>query len=199
MPNAGPHLRAVFHHQGGGQGNRPRPRHRLRHRPAPRRVRPRVLRGRSGTHVSRLLPGHTARDQTRAPRRPKPIRGGSRRSLMLKITPAFAQLAFETLAILAIKTCGCDGEQALHAFKRVGCKSICCCWMCAAENDRPWVYACIQPSDLTCRYFSRPGTARISLRCKKSREGLPMLQKPYSPRDLARKNPGVARPAPHFN
>ena len=59
-----PHLRALLHDQGGGQGHRPRARHRLRHRQAERRV-------------------HLGRQRARARARPSTIylpacRGGAR-------------------------------------------------------------------------------------------------------------------------
>ena len=51
----GPHLRALLHHQGAGQGHRPRARDRLRHRRAGGRKGHHRLRGRAGNDLLDLL------------------------------------------------------------------------------------------------------------------------------------------------
>ena len=63
-----PHLRALLHDQGGGQGRRARPRGRLRHRERPPRDDRRRVRAGAGHHLHRPPAGATAA-------RPRPGRG----------------------------------------------------------------------------------------------------------------------------
>ena len=64
----GAHLRALLHHQGGGQGHRAGPGHRVRDRQAERRQHQRRQRARPGHHVPDLLPAGRGRGRRAAPR-----------------------------------------------------------------------------------------------------------------------------------
>src|SRR5205823_2353559 len=68
----GPPVRAVLHHQGKGQGHRPRARHGVRHREAERRIHLGVQLARRGNHVQDLSPAR--RRGGRAGERPRRAR-----------------------------------------------------------------------------------------------------------------------------
>ena len=74
--DAGPHLRAVLHDQGAGQGHRPRAGHGLRHRQAEQRLHQRLQRAGTGNDVHDL--SAPARGQGRADAAGRP--GGTGRS-----------------------------------------------------------------------------------------------------------------------
>ncbi|MGA8144259.1 MAG: response regulator [Candidatus Acidiferrales bacterium] len=120
----------------------------------------------------------------------QPVRGGLETILIAEDHAALRELAFETLTNLGYTVIlAADGEQALHEFvSRQDQIDLLVLDVVLPKFSGPHVYAriCeIKPGVPTI--FATGYSADIAALQIAQQQGLPMLQKPYSPRNLARK------------
>ena len=120
----------------------------------------------------------------------QPVRGGVETILVVEDHPGLRELAFETLTNLGYKVIlASDGEQALHEFEsRRDQIDLLLLDVVLPKLSGPHIYTriCeIKPDVLVI--FATGYSADIASLQKAQQKGLPMLQKPYSPRNLARK------------
>jgi PAS domain S-box-containing protein len=119
-----------------------------------------------------------------------PINGGSETLLVAEDHEGLRQLAQETLVGLGyIVVLAADGEQALQEFRSHRDRiDLALLDVVLPKLSGPEVYARIheEKPDLPV-VFATGYNPDIALLQKVQQQGLPVLQKPYSPRDLARK------------
>ena len=120
----------------------------------------------------------------------KPVDGGSETILVAEDHEGLRQLAYETLANLGYSVLlAADGEGALEEFRAHRDKiNLALLDVVLPKLSGPEIYARIsaEKPDLPV-VFATGYSPDIALLQKVQEKGLPVLQKPYSPRDLARK------------
>jgi two-component system cell cycle sensor histidine kinase/response regulator CckA len=120
----------------------------------------------------------------------QPVRGGVETILVVEDHPGLRELAFETLTNLGYKVIlASDGEQGLHEFEsRPDQINLLLLDVVLPKLSGPHIYSriCeIKPDVLVI--FATGYSADMASLQKELQKGLPILQKPYSPRNLARK------------
>ena len=109
---------------------------------------------------------------------------------MVEDHPGLRELAFETLTNLGYKVIlASDGEQALHEFEtRRDQIDLLLLDVVLPKLSGPQIYSriCEIKPDVSV-IFATGYSADIASLQKAQQKGLPVLQKPYSPRNLARK------------
>jgi two-component system cell cycle sensor histidine kinase/response regulator CckA len=120
----------------------------------------------------------------------RPSRGGSETLLVAEDHEGLRQLAFETLTQLGYKVVlASDGEQAVTAFKtHLDLIDLALLDVVMPKMSGPEVYAriCAERADVPV-IFATGYSADIDLLHKVQQQGLPVIQKPYTLRNLARK------------
>jgi CheY-like chemotaxis protein len=121
---------------------------------------------------------------------PQPVRGGTETLLVAEDHEGLRQLAIETLSGLGYEVIvATDGEQALAEFQR-NCSRISLILLDVVmpKLSGPEVYEriCAHAPGFPV-VFATGYSADIAMLQKAQAKGLPILQKPYAPRDLARK------------
>jgi CheY-like chemotaxis protein len=120
----------------------------------------------------------------------RPVRGGTETILVAEDHEGLREIARETLATLGYKVLiVTDGEQALREFQtRGGEIDLALLDVVLPKLSGPEVYAriCAETREVPV-VFATGYSAEMSQLHDVQRQGLPILQKPYSPRDLARK------------
>jgi two-component system cell cycle sensor histidine kinase/response regulator CckA len=120
----------------------------------------------------------------------QPVRRGSETLLVAEDHDGLRQLAFETLTNLGYRVLlAADGEQALREFQEHRNQiDLALLDIVLPKLSGPEVYAriCEEKPDVPV-IFATGYTADIDRLQEMKIRGLPVLQKPYSPRDLARK------------
>jgi DNA-binding response OmpR family regulator len=119
----------------------------------------------------------------------QPVRGGVETILVVEGHPNLRELAFETLTNLGYNVIlACDGEQGLHEFEsRRDQINLLLLDVVLPKLSGPHIYSriCeIKPDVLVI--FATSYSADMASLQKELQKGLPILQKPYSPRNLAR-------------
>jgi len=119
-----------------------------------------------------------------------PVRGGDETILVAEDHEGLREIAREALATQGYQVVlACDGEQAVRAFaSQPGRIDLVLLDVVLPKMNGPEAYARISNirPDVPL-IFATGYSADIDLLRKARLEGLPVLQKPYSPRDLARK------------
>jgi two-component system, cell cycle sensor histidine kinase and response regulator CckA len=120
----------------------------------------------------------------------RPVRGGVETILVVEDHPGLRELAFETLTNLGYKVIlASDGEQGLHEFEsRRDQIDLLLLDVVLPKLSGPHIYSriCeIKPDVLVI--FATGYSADMASLQNELQKGLPILQKPYSPRNLARK------------
>jgi len=119
----------------------------------------------------------------------KPVRGGNETLLLAEDHEGLRHLAVETLSSLGYDVVvACDGEQAMAEFQRNRSRiSLIVLDVVMPKLSGPEVYEriCAEAPNFPA-VFATGYSADISLLKKVQANGLPILQKPYAPRDLAR-------------
>ncbi len=119
----------------------------------------------------------------------KPVRGGNETLLLAEDHEGLRHLAVETLSGLGYEVLvACDGEQALAEFQRHRSRiSLILLDVVMPKLSGPEVYerVCSEAPNFPV-VFATGYSADMSLLKKAQANGLPILQKPYAPRDLAR-------------
>jgi PAS domain S-box-containing protein len=120
---------------------------------------------------------------------PQPVRGGTETLLVAEDHEGLRQLAIETLSGLGYEVIvATDGEQALAEFQR-NCSRISLILLDVVmpKLSGPEVYEriCADAPGFPV-VFATGYSADIAMLQKAQAKGLPILQKPYAPRDLAR-------------
>jgi two-component system cell cycle sensor histidine kinase/response regulator CckA len=119
-----------------------------------------------------------------------PVRGGSETILVAEDHEGLSQLALETLTALGYQVMlASDGEQAVSDFAANRHRiSLVVLDVVLPKLSGPEIYERIREyrPDMPV-IFATGYSPEIAQLQKAQREGLPILQKPYSPRDLARK------------
>ncbi len=120
----------------------------------------------------------------------QPVRGGTETLLIAEDHEGLRHLAVETLSALGYEVIVTnDGEQALAEFQRNRSRiSLCLLDVVMPKLSGPEVYEriCADSPNFPV-VFATGYSADIALLQKAQAKGLPILQKPYAPRDLARK------------
>jgi two-component system cell cycle sensor histidine kinase/response regulator CckA len=120
----------------------------------------------------------------------KPVNGGSETLLVVEDHEGLRQLAYETLVNLGYKVLlASDGEKAMQEFRAHRDEiDLAVLDVVLPKLSGPEIYAriCEEKPDLPV-VFATGYSPDIALLQKAQEKGLPLLQKPYSPRDLARK------------
>lgn len=118
----------------------------------------------------------------------RPIRGGTETLLVAEDHDGLRQIALETLTNLGYHVViAADGEQAVQEFQtHRDCIDLAVLDVVLPKLSGPEVYArlCRERPDLPA-IFATGYSPDIALLQKVQKKGLPVLQKPYSPRDLA--------------
>jgi CheY-like chemotaxis protein len=120
----------------------------------------------------------------------QPVRGGTETLLLAEDHEGLRQLAIETLSGLGYEVLvTTDGEQALAEFERHRDRiSLVILDVVMPKLSGPEVYERItQQAPEFPVVFATGYSADIALLQRAQAKGLPILQKPYAPRDLARK------------
>jgi two-component system, cell cycle sensor histidine kinase and response regulator CckA len=121
---------------------------------------------------------------------PQPIRGGTETLLIAEDHEGLRHLAVETLSGLGYEVLVAkDGEQALAEFQRHRSRiSLILLDVVMPRLSGPEVYEriCADSPGFPV-VFATGYSADIALLQKAQAKGLPILQKPYAPRDLARR------------
>lgn len=121
---------------------------------------------------------------------PRPVRGGTETILVAEDHEGLREIARETLATLGYKVLlVTDGEQALRELQARGAQiDLALLDVVLPKLSGPEVYAriCGDHRELPV-IFATGYSAEMSQLHDIQRHGLPILQKPYAPRDLARK------------
>ena len=129
-------------------------------------------------------------DASRAAQVPQPVRGGKETILIAEDHEGLLHLAVETLAGLGYEVItASDGEQALAEFQRNRSRiHLILLDVVMPKLSGPEVYGriCAETPGLPV-VFATGYSADMSLLKKAQANGLPVLQKPYAPHDLARK------------
>ncbi|HTZ74547.1 MAG TPA: response regulator [Candidatus Aquilonibacter sp.] len=128
-------------------------------------------------------------DASRVAQAAKPVRGGSETLLVAEDHEGLRHLAVETLSGLGYEVLvACDGEQALAEFERNRSRiGLILLDVVMPKLSGPEVYERICADNPNFPVVFATGySADISLLKKAQANGLPILQKPYAPRDLAR-------------
>ena len=120
----------------------------------------------------------------------KPVAGGSEVLLVVEDHEGLRQLAQETLENLGYRVLlASDGEQAIHEFRAHRNQvDLALLDVVLPKLNGPEVYAriCAERPDLPV-VFATGYSSDVAALQRVQEKGLPVLQKPYSPRDLARK------------
>ncbi|MGA8308172.1 MAG: ATP-binding protein, partial [Candidatus Acidiferrales bacterium] len=120
----------------------------------------------------------------------RPVRGGVETILVVEDHPGLRELAFETLTNLGYKVIlASDGEQGLHEFEtRRDQIDLLLLDVVLPKLSGPHIYSriCESKPDVLVIFATGYSADMASLQ-KELQKGLPILQKPYSPRNLARK------------
>jgi CheY-like chemotaxis protein len=120
----------------------------------------------------------------------RPARGGSETVLVAEDHDGLRQIACETLTNLGYRVVlASDGEQALHELTDPGNRiDLALLDVVLPKLNGPEVYAriCMEHKDLPVIFATGYGSD-IGLLDKVQQQGLPVIQKPYSARDLAHK------------
>jgi two-component system cell cycle sensor histidine kinase/response regulator CckA len=128
-------------------------------------------------------------DSAHAREAAKPVRGGNETVLLAEDHEGLRHLAVETLSGLGYEVLvACDGEQALNEFQRNRSRiSLILLDVVMPKLSGPEVYerVCADAPNFPV-VFATGYSADMSLLKKAQANGLPILQKPYAPRDLAR-------------
>ena len=129
-------------------------------------------------------------DASQSTQAPQPIRGGNETVLIAEDHEGLRHLAIETLAGLGYDVITAnDGEQALAEFQRNRSRiNLILLDVVMPKVSGPEVYEriCAEAPGFPV-VFATGYSADMSLLKKAQANGLPVLQKPYAPRDLARK------------
>jgi len=124
------------------------------------------------------------------PEDPGPVRGGSETILVAEDHEGLSQLALETLTALGYQVMlASDGEQAVSDFASNRHRiALVVLDVVLPKLSGPEIYERIREyrPDMPV-IFATGYSPEIAQLQKAQREGLPIIQKPYSPRDLARK------------
>jgi two-component system, cell cycle sensor histidine kinase and response regulator CckA len=145
----------------------------------------------AGSTFRAYLPVSTVSDaRSSAAQDEKPVGGGSETLLVVEDHEGLRQLAHETLVGLGYQVLlASDGEQAVGQFRAHRDKiDLALLDVVLPKLSGPEVYAriCEEKPDLPV-VFATGYSPDIDLLQKVQEKGLPVLQKPYTPRDLARK------------
>jgi two-component system, cell cycle sensor histidine kinase and response regulator CckA len=120
----------------------------------------------------------------------RPVRGGTETILVAEDHEGLREIARETLATLGYKVLlVTDGEQALHELQtRAAQIDLALLDVVLPKLSGPEVYAriCAENHEFPV-IFATGYSSEMSQLDDVQRQGLPILQKPYAPRDLARK------------
>jgi two-component system cell cycle sensor histidine kinase/response regulator CckA len=120
----------------------------------------------------------------------RPARGGSETILVAEDHEGLRQLAFETLSHLGYQVLlASDGEQAINEFiLHRNSVDLALLDVVMPKFSGPEVYAriCAEKADVPV-IFATGYSADIAVLQKAQQQGLPIIQKPYTPRNLARK------------
>jgi PAS domain S-box-containing protein len=120
----------------------------------------------------------------------RPVRGGTETLLVAEDHDGLRQLALETLTNLGYQVVlAVDGEQAVQEFHAHRDRiDLAVLDVVLPKLSGPEAYAriCAEKPDLPA-IFATGYSPDIALLHKVQQQGLPVLQKPYAPRDLARK------------
>jgi PAS domain S-box-containing protein len=137
-----------------------------------------------------LPAAHVEADASQTAVAPQPIRGGSETVLIAEDHEGLRHLAVETLSGLGYQIITAnDGEQALLEFQRNRSRiDLVLLDVVMPKLSGPEVYEriCTEAPGFPV-VFATGYSADMSLLKKAQANGLPVLQKPYAPRDLARK------------
>jgi two-component system cell cycle sensor histidine kinase/response regulator CckA len=120
----------------------------------------------------------------------QPVRGGAETVLVAEDHAGLRELAFETLTNLGYKVVlACDGEQALQEFQvRRDQIDLLLLDVVLPKISGPHVYSLVSEIKPGVPVIFATGySADIASLQQARQQGLPMLSKPYSPRNLARK------------
>jgi two-component system cell cycle sensor histidine kinase/response regulator CckA len=148
------------------------------------------------------IPVSSAPETSPAPaENPQPIQGGSETLLVAEDHEGLRQLAQETLVGLGYEVVlATDGEQALQEFRSHRDRiDLALLDVVLPKFSGPEIYARIheEKPDLPV-VFATGYSPDLALLQKVQQQGLPVLQKPYSPRDLARKVREALDRRPHL-
>jgi len=126
----------------------------------------------------------------RPPEDSRPIQGGTETILVAEDHEGLRQLALETLTHLGYEVLStCDGEQAVREFEKHECRiSLALLDVVLPKLSGPEIYARIAKRKPGLPVIFATGySADMAMLEKVRQQGLPVLQKPYSPRELARR------------
>jgi two-component system, cell cycle sensor histidine kinase and response regulator CckA len=145
----------------------------------------------AGSTFRAYLPVSTVTDaRSPAPDDAKPVHGGSETLLVVEDHEGLRQLAQETLVNLGYQVLlACDGEEAVREFRAHRDRiDLALLDVVLPKLSGPEVYSriCQEKPDLPV-IFATGYSPDIALLQKVQEKGLPILQKPYSPRDLAQR------------
>jgi two-component system, cell cycle sensor histidine kinase and response regulator CckA len=126
----------------------------------------------------------------------RPVRGGTETILVAGDHEGLREIARETLVTLGYKVLlVTDGDQALHELQTRGAQidlALLDVILPKVSGPEVCTRVCAQNHGLPV-IFATSYSAEMSQLHEAQRQGLPILQKPYAPRDLARRG---SRPAP---
>ncbi len=190
--HAGPHLRAVLHHQRNRQGHRPRPGDRFTGLCASTAdLWTCTAKSASGTTFRVYLPLTTTGAVAAAAKNtPHSVRGGAETILVAEDHDGLRELARETLANLGYRVLlACDGEQAVREFQKFsGRIDLLVFDVMLPKRSGPEAYTEIAKGKPDVPVIFATGySSDIALLHKAELQGATLLQKPYIPRDLARR------------
>ena len=120
----------------------------------------------------------------------KPVDGGSETLLIVEDHDGLRELAYETLVGLGYQVLlACDGEEAVREFRAHRDEiDLALIDVMLPKLNGPEIYARIRAEGCEIPIVFATGYSPDTTLLQKVREkGLPVLQKPYTPRDLARK------------